>query len=366
MSKLTRKTIPWNSGAMLGWNRGRRMNRIMDPPNNAQVQIMHEPDEAEYKEIKKSGPNNRHIVSSFFPYSGDGGNRAAERDGASTRAIQQPHCSRRPIYEPQKDFSPEFLEYLHNLSNRDFEHADDAQNNNLKQNQASIDRIYSNGINSSDPNTCKSKLRDSQQKLNCIHGYQIFGTPSSPSRGALNWRPSTVPRYLSRKEAGKNNEINPRSIVKPAGQLEAEGTSKEKPLTRTRVTPSEVDNAVDSQENMENVRKVDSSNLEQSKSCEQASFSTSFTTPRDDDSERPSSSASSSGSKRVTFAADVVNYERENKPAKKVRLHFCTSNKFLCVGFNESLFIHRESFPGEDVKDFRIPVVAYLYPLTWK
>lgn len=284
MTKLTRSTIQWNSGIMLGWNSSGTMKGIMHPRNKNNSST-HEHDPAElYHSFRGTTDRNN---SSFFPETPNGNNRRKSKPHPRTTS------TRREYFEPQKDFSVEFLEYVRSLSKRDFEHAVPDNTNTYQ--QMLVDR----NNNPVYPLRPGAALRRPVVDPYSTNNNQFF-SPTIVETHNLT-RPATVPRYTARQPNANNNRgvLRPSEGVSsfPVQNLENsqdDYNSRVRALTRTKVTPSEIDNSYgDSQ---------------------QESFSATGSP-----SDRPVSAASSQGGpKRVTFAADVVNYERENKPSKKV------------------------------------------------
>lgn len=289
MTKLTRSTIQWNSGIMLGWNSSGTMKGIMHP-RNKNTTSTNEHDPELYHGFRGTTDRN---ISSFFPESSNNRRKSKPHQPRAT-------STRREYFEPQKDFSVEFLEYIRTLSKRDFEHAiPDITDPNQQIPGTPVDK-NNNPIYPLKPGgALRRPVGDQNGRV--PGGYEVFSpTIIDPHNSA---RPATVPRYLARQPNANTN----RGVLRPSEGVSSfpatnlvDGqdayNSRIRALTRTKVTPSEVDNFYEGNQQ-------ESSELPATEST----------------SDRPTSVASSQGGpKRVTFAADVVNYERENKPSKKV------------------------------------------------
>lgn len=266
MTKLTRK-IQWNSGAMLGWAK-------IDTNNTMNQSSISDQNETLSRSVPKKASKTM-SSSAYFPQPSAGDTRGRRR----IYRTPQPGSPSQRTYHPQTEFSKEFLEYLKTFSNRDFEHAVDINNNIV-----TGDKVAK---------TAKDTV-----------GWK------SPVEDILRarYRPTTVPSYRPKHVWDQNNRIVMKTLDHHgAGEVQTDVAAAQSALQKSKVTSSQIEYLFEGSESDSppvTPQSVDEADL----------------------ADRPVSSISSGsgqgGSKRVSFAADVINYERENKPTKKVKSYF--------------------------------------------
>ncbi|CAL8072900.1 unnamed protein product [Orchesella dallaii] len=182
-------------------------------------------------------------------------------------------------YFAKHDVANKFLESLENLTRKDFEHA------------AGIEDSRNGNTMTVPPRPPTPPTLTSASLVKKLGGNSKFGV--------LQARPSTAPNSIQRKS---------RRSGRPGS---ASNNGPHRALTKTKLVQPAA-----KQKGVEGVGtpRLGSTNASAASSANTSNSALAFET----DSDRPDSA--SSVNRRVTFAADVVNYEREAKPSKKRKL----------------------------------------------